>query len=167
MAKTFTVKQLAQEVLPGTHAESTDSLMRQIDHWTLTGLYEILGAEPAEVHVGRGKPRQYPAIALFWTALLYHMAGRGLLVLNMKQALQSLRKWDAEGDPAIGNAMWGNGPDVFLMMSHGRVLTYSLSVGKLAKADLAVSGSYFNLTKIFDPVRWFVQEAEGDEDTAA
>ena len=161
MAKTFTVKRLAQAVLPGTHDETTDSLMRQIDHWTLTGLYEILGAGPAEVHVGRGKPRQYPPLALFWTALLYHMARRGLLVLNMKQALQSLRKWDTKGDPAIGDAMWGKGPDVFLVMSHSPLaLSYGLYVGDLTKADLGVSGSYFNLTKIFDPVRSFVREAE-------
>jgi hypothetical protein len=164
MMKTFTVRRLAQEVLPDSDAERVDALMRQIDHWTLTGLYEILGAGPADVHVGRGKPRQYPAEALFWTALLYHMAGRGLLVLNMKQALQSLRKLDEKGDPAIGDAMSGKGPDVFLLMAHSRLaLSYSLSVGSLAKADLGFSGTYFNLTQIFDPVRGLVRGAKADD----
>ena len=47
MARMFTVKRLAQAVLPGADKEATDSLMRQIDHWTLTGLYEVGDAASA------------------------------------------------------------------------------------------------------------------------
>ena len=159
MAKTFTVKQLAQAVLPGAKAEATDSLTRQIDHWTLTGLYDLADAGPVEVHVGRGKPRRYPAIALYWTALLYHMAGRGLLVLNMKQAMGALGRWEKKA-PFVDDLINGAGRDAFLVMSYGESLTYQYCSGSLAKAKLDLSGSYFNLSKIFGSVRGVARKAE-------
>lgn len=160
MAKTFTVKRLAQAVLPGAPAEATDSLMRQIDHWTLTGLYELADAGPAEVHVGRGKPRRYPAKALYWTALLHHMAGRGLLVLNMKQAMGTLGRREKKA-PFVDGVINGDGPDAFLVMSSTpRALSYQYCSGSLGKAELGLSGSYFNLTKIFGSVREAVRKAK-------
>ncbi len=159
MAQTFTVKGLAQRVLPGADAEATDSLMRQIDHWTLTGLYKLADVGPAEVHVGRGKPRRYPARAVYWTALLYHMAGRGLLVSNMKQAIGTLGRWEKK-TPFLDNAINGAGHDAFLMMSYGEWLTSSLCWGSLATAELGLSGSYFNLTKIFGSVHDAVSKAD-------
>ena len=162
MAKTFTVKQLARAVLPGADVEATDSLMRQIDHWTLTRLYELANVGPAEVHVGRGKPRRYPAKAVYWTALLHHMAGRGLLVLNMKQAMGTLGRWEKKA-PFLDGVINGSGRDAFLLMSYGAALSYSFCLGSLAKAEMGLSGSYFNLTKIFASVH----KAASKADTAA
>ena len=158
MTKRLTVKELATAVLGGDKGEALLSLTRQIDHWTVTGIYEAVDAGPGDVHVGRGKPRRYPPKALYWTALFYHLARRGALVVNMRSVAHSLTR--PKNRVLVERAMQGKRPSGFMVLSFDKSLTIQYCVGELSIDSLGPSGSFFDLTRIFDSVRDAARRAE-------
>ena len=109
MTETLTLKQLVQHVAPVyfTPAE-LKTLARQIQHWTVCGLFDQAGVSIPDKHVGRGRARRYPKKAVFWCALFRALNRYGGAPDEIAKFLRELRPHAAK----VKRAMKGDGPDV-------------------------------------------------------
>ena len=162
MPETLTLKQLVQHVAPVyfTQAE-TKTLARQIQHWTVCGLFDQAGVSIPDKHVGRGRSRRYPNNAIFWCAFFRAMTGYGMAPDKMANTLRGILPRAAD----VKRAMNGDGPDVVVIMEDKAIhqdpwmVGYSLRVGTVGTDPISLSskgnlaGRFFNLTEIFRQVR--------------
>ncbi len=159
MPETLTLKQLVQHVAPVyfTPAE-LKTLARQIQHWTVCGLFDQAGVSIPDKHVGRGRARRYPKKAVFWCALFRALNRYGGAPDEIAKFLRELRPYAAK----VKRAMEGDGPDVIALMEDAAtgdpmmVEAYNFQVFTdpvelSGKGQLA--GRFFNLTEIFKAVR--------------
>ncbi len=159
MPETLTLKQLVQHVAPVyfTQAE-LKTLARQIQHWTVCGLFDQAGVSIPDKHVGRGRSRRYPKNAIFWCAFFRAMSRYGMAPDEMANTLRDILPRAAD----VKRAMEGDGLDVVVLREDMAIHQDPLMVGYSLRVDtdpISVSskgnlaGRFFNLTEIFKAVR--------------
>ena len=159
MPEALTLKQLVQHVAP-VYFTPTElkTLARQIQHWTVCGLFDQARINIPDKHVGRGRARRYPKKAVFWCALFRAMSRYGMAPDEMARMLRDILRRAAD----VKRAMEGDGPDVVVLMEDMAIHEDPWMVGynlRVVTDPIALSGKgksagrYFNLTEIFRQVR--------------
>ncbi len=88
----YRVKELAQRVAPTQEEGDVNRLIRQLRHWTLSGLLEL----ETDIHVGPGRHRRYTETALQTAAVLVALTPYNLPIgtlANVIDCLDILRKF--------------------------------------------------------------------------
>jgi hypothetical protein len=88
MRMELTVKELAERILPLSREGDLDGLVRQLRHWTLTGVVRPLGT----VHTGAGKHRKYDKSEVYFAALALELARWRVPVGVSDLIIQAARK---------------------------------------------------------------------------
>ena len=76
MEESYSVSQLAERVAPTADESEVARIIRQLRHWTLTGVLMTLGA----THTGAGRHRRYSGDAVYVAAVLIELSRLGLPV---------------------------------------------------------------------------------------
>ena len=151
----MTLKQLVQRIAPGARPVVSRALARQIQHWTVCGLFDSAGVPIEEKHVGRGRARRYPDRAAYWGALFWTMSKYGMPPDKMERALQGLN----DKPEMVEQAIAGTPPNVMLLISdYGAPEPWSVTGHVLARGPLTIkgtslAGTHFNLTAIFGSIK--------------
>ena len=99
----LTVKQLAERILPLSREGDLDGLVRQLRHWTLTGVVRPVGT----VHTGAGKHRKYDSGEVYFAALALELARWrvpvGVSDIVVQAARQQLEGAGADAGPGSTN----------------------------------------------------------------
>ena len=72
----FTVSAVARAVAPNADEAEISRIIRQLRHWTLTGVLRLAGT----VHTGAGRHRKYSGDAIYVAAVMVELARMGLPV---------------------------------------------------------------------------------------
>jgi hypothetical protein len=119
----LTVAQLAKRALPASPEGDTDVVVRQIRHWTLSGVVR----PTTDVHTGVGKHRQYAESEAYFTALALELTRWRIPVGVLDGVVQAARR-EFEGDanptgepiPGVKEAIDGeDGVAMFVKFSDG------------------------------------------------
>jgi hypothetical protein len=84
----LTVKQIAERLLPIAPGGDMDGLVRQLRHWTLTGVVRPLGT----IHTGAGKHRKYEESEVYFAALALELTRWRIPVGVSDLVVQAARK---------------------------------------------------------------------------
>ena len=117
---TLTLKRLAEACSRGPDDLST--ALARLRHWDSTGVLPTvatgMGLDLGDRHPGRGKVRSYPIELLPWCRLFAALADRGLPVMRIATAANSLVsaiRSSADQARLFASAINGNGKDVFFI----------------------------------------------------
>ena len=81
MEQEFTVSELARRIAPDADEPEIARIVRQLRHWTLTGVLHLAGTvHIGGVHTGAGRHRQYSGDAVYLAAIMVELARMGLPV---------------------------------------------------------------------------------------
>ena len=159
----LTLKDLVGRVAVTNESDERLRVARQVQHWINLGLFECLNLEPADKRVGRGRARQYPALAVPYCRLMRATANRNFSIKDMIKVLivvhtQIVTAKDRKRANLVLRAIAGTGPDVLLAMQT-KENPYGSAKLFVREAPLTFDTSWsgaviLNLTRIFAGERY-------------
>src|SRR3954447_7581991 len=115
----LTVRDMAEKLVPLSPEGDVESIVRQLRHWSLTGVLQPSGA----LHVGAGRYRKYDKLELYFAALALELSRWRIPVGVSDRLVQAVRNEhrlktaiDAENGPStntVQNAIDG-ARDIYL-----------------------------------------------------